>query len=379
MQPRLAVVSYLYGDEFSPRGVRTRELVNGLGRDWRIEAISGPPQSNSNPTGIERSTGLHRAVSAVSRSLSIDRHELWSKRRFSSWNPEADLALLIGYPFSPIAEAARTLARRQIPYVVDAGDPWVLTGEDPLRRHLGLWRARRAERHLWDRAAGGIVTTTAQADALNRLFPDLPILVRPNGYQQVSAVQDGVRSTAAPPGQALRLVHFGRIYLPRIDIRPMLLRLAQSGRWPSIVFCQFGHDAEGILDRLPPKIGVEIRPPVPWREAITVASGFDLALVVGNQNPDLLPSKVIEYLTLPIPRLAIVGNSSGGAIREYVSDKPGWLVIASDDASPDAKIAAHCVQGRLPDDLKPPETESWPSVTRKVGSFLRQCYEATLA
>jgi hypothetical protein len=379
MLPRLAIVSYLHGDALSPRGIRTRELVNGLENDWQIEVISGPAKAGM-PSNRSQSGSLHGAITAVSRSVWIDRHELWSKRRFSLWKPDADLGLLIGYPFSPIAEAARSLARHGIPYVVDAGDPWVLTSREPLRKHTALMRARRAERRMWERAAGAIVTTAAQGDALSDLFPHVPVMVRPNGYQEVPSARTGStqlgRSRAAD--QPLRLVHFGRMYLPRVDIAPLLLRLAESKRWPSVVICQYGEDAEGVLDGLPAPIVVESRRPVPWENAVAAAGDFDLALAVGNENPNLLPSKIIEYLTLPIPRLAIVGAGKRNAIREYLQDKPGWLVISSEDVDPVGRIDAHASRGWRPEELSPPEPESWHCVAQRIGDFLQQCHRVAL-
>ena len=88
-------------------------------------------------------TGRRAAATAVRRLLRrrgrelaelflLDKHELWSRRRFRGWRPDCDAALLIGFPFSPLSEAARRLTAAEIPYVVDAGDPWVLTGPGPI-------------------------------------------------------------------------------------------------------------------------------------------------------------------------------------------------------------------------------------------------------
>jgi hypothetical protein len=49
-------------------------------------------------------------------------------------------------------------------------------------RRLSLQRAKAAETFLWRHAAAGVVTTETQASGLRALFPDLELLVRPNGY-----------------------------------------------------------------------------------------------------------------------------------------------------------------------------------------------------
>ena len=182
-QPRLVVVSYAAHAPFSPRGIRTRELLERLQDEWTIELVARPSAAGS--TG-----GAHRPVRSLIRragrrvhsALLFDKYELWSRRRFRSWSPDADGALLIAFPFSPVFYASRRLAERQIPFVVDAGDPWVLTGADPAVSGAALARARTAERQLWATAAGAILTTEAQARALSALFPHLKLLVRPNGF-----------------------------------------------------------------------------------------------------------------------------------------------------------------------------------------------------
>jgi glycosyltransferase involved in cell wall biosynthesis len=375
--PRLILVSYLASDALSPRGIRTRALAEGLSGDWQVEVIGGPTSPNGTVGGDHRESVLDRAISRASRSLLMDRREIWSKRRFAFWNPEADLALLIGYPFSPIADAARRLTRKGIPYVVDVGDPWVLTAGDPPphRRHTALVRSRRAERRLWENAVGAIVTTTGQAEALAPVLPAIPVLVRPNGYQEISRPREP-RLRRPVSGQPLRLVHFGAMYRPRVDITRLLLDLAQSDCWPSVVFDQYGADPEGVLQRLPSEVEVHVHSPVPWTKAVSASLDSDVALAIGNRNPNLLPSKVIEYLTLPIPRVAVVGNDGPQAIRDYVRDKPGWLVISSDESNADLKLAAHRSQEWPAERLAPPESESWPCVADQVRGFLEHCQGA---
>ncbi len=124
---------------------------------------------------------------------------------------------------------------------------------------------------------------------------------------------------------------------------------------------------------------VEIHDPVPWGEALSVARDYDLALVIGNDNPDLLPSKVVEYLTLPIPRVAVVGDEKGGAIRDYVRDKPGWLVVNPAEDDVQGKLATHSTRQWGREDLVRPPAEAWTSVAREIEHFLRECYERSLS
>ena len=303
-------MSYLAHAPFSPRGARTRALLSELRRQWTVELIAG----SSSPAAadsyqVQRSLG-RRALSLLHSSTMLDRVEPWSWQRFRHWKPVADAALLIGYPFSPLAYAARILSSERIPYVVDVGDPWVLTASKPLLRGLGAVRARSAETHLWSGASGGIVTTTGQADALRAKFPTLPVLVRANGVDivQRSEQRTGPQHARGESASSLAIAHFGQLSHVRLSIRPFLERLAKSGKWERIELHQFGSDWSGELADQS-AVPVIFHAPRPWSEIVDIAERYDLALVVGNQNPTQLPSKAVSYLQLPIPRLAVVGTA----------------------------------------------------------------------
>jgi hypothetical protein len=300
----------------------------------------------------------------------LDRWEPWSLRRLYRWRPELDAALLIGYPFSPAAVASRRLAAAGVPYVLDAGDPWALTSAVHLNSHVGLWRARRAERRVLGGAAGVVLTTPQQAGELRQLYADLPILVRPNGYRPDLAPAPGPRRPAEPAH--LRLVHFGMLSAARIDPASALRRLLADGPWNMVTLAQFGGDYAGMLDRLPEGIRVERHSPRPWDQVVEVARDFDLALALGNLNGVQLPSKAIQYLTLPIPRLALTGPIEDDALADYVADLPGWLAVSSDDPALASLVARHLRRDWTPDALQPPTEEAWPAVAGQVVDFVER-------
>jgi hypothetical protein len=369
--PRLIVVSYLTHAPFSPRGVRTRALLFRLRRHWAVELVAGPSSSGTADSyQVRRSLG-RRALSLLRSSTMLDRVEPWSWHRFRRWQPAADAALLIGYPFSPLTYAARVLSSRGIPYVVDVGDPWVLTASKPLLRGLGAVRARAAETRLWSGASGGIVTTTGQADALRAKFPTLPVLVRANGLDVVEPTEQrlGRRQARGESAAVLTIAHFGQLSHVRLSIIQVLERLAKSGRWDRVEMHQFGPDWTGELSEqwAAPVI---LHEPRPWSEIIDIARRYDLALVVGNKNPTQLPSKAVSYLQLPIPRLAVVGDCATDSLAAYVADKPGWLTL--DVGAPDiaARVHDHVSRSWTWADLRPPQTESWDLVSDTVVRFL---------
>jgi hypothetical protein len=366
-RPTIVVVSYFAHHPWGPRGLRTRAILEALERGWDSTLLGGPHgdfASATHPARRAADFARYKLLEAVG----IDLHEWWSKRIVRRWPNRPDLVLAIGYPFSPAVEAARTLGARGVPIVVDMSDPWVLTAEAPAMGRIGLWRARRAEERLWSVAAGAILTTHRQERALTSLFPQLQTLVRPNGYQPVADDEAQV-TFRRQPGE-LRIGHFGNLYYPRVGLAPFLARLGESGLWDSIVFEQFGNDWNRTLDGVPAGVRVRMHAPLPWERVRDLSREFDVALVVGNVDPAQMPSKVIEYLTLAIPRLALVAPPGVDAITDYVADKPGWLTVRADDPDVARAVHAHLERRWTTRQLAPPPEDSWPAVAREIVDFL---------
>ena len=226
-----------------------------------------------------------------------------------------------------------------------------------------------AERFLWQHARGGIVTTSLQATDLHNVFPDIPLLVQPNGFAAVptaSALRNGFRD---PRG--LRIVHYGDLYEPRLDVAPFLESLVWSGAWSGVNFTLHGVDWNRALDRIQGPVEVRTLAPMPWCEVVATAVQHDLALVVGNRNPAQLPSKAVQYLTLPIPRVAIVNGREHDALANYVAAKPGWLAIRHDAPRGEwiESLVAHATRQWAPADLEPPSSEAWPAACDRIVEF----------
>jgi hypothetical protein len=370
-RPRLVIVSYMADAPFSPRGIRTRTMLEALRHDWQVELIPGTATRKPYARRSRVGSSLVRKIGRIAHSsVLLDKHELWSRRRFRSWHPEACGALLVGYPFSPLVYASRRLAECGIPYVVDVGDPWVLTAAVPQVRALGRRRAGAAEYRMWAGAAGAVLTTQAQAQALRALFPKLPILVRPNGFAaDHSRPNMATQQSAHGRCSRLRLAHFGDISSIRTCIASFLERLSRTGSWSEIEFHQYGTDWTGALGTLR-DVRVVFYERRPWSEIVSAADKYDLAIVVGNRDPAQLPSKAVAYLQLPIPRLALIGDGTDDALAQYVSDKPGWIVVHVDSVDGADKIRTHLSRRWTAAELAPPASESWDKVTTEIRKFL---------
>jgi glycosyltransferase involved in cell wall biosynthesis len=361
-----------------PRARRAAELAKALEREWEI--IRWPP--NTNPIGRSGSSsraaqGTRALLRSVAGALLLDRHELRCRRALRQFPADVAGAVLVGPPFSPVAVVARALAAQGAPYVLDIGDPWVLTAPGHKRLAFArLWRPRRAEYRTWAGAEAAIVTTKAQADALHTIFPSLPILVRPNGYETIAMVPAPIRRSS----HNLSIVFYGNFYesLDPDELRILCEKLVDSGVWEEISFTQYGRDWNRTLARLPAAIHVQQLPPVPWEDVVLRAGNYDVALVCGAWDGRKLPSKAIPYLTLPIPRLALCGDQDN-TLAEYVRDKPGFLLVTPEDEAVGERLKAHLSYGWTAEELAPPRGESWEAVAPMIADFatehLRQSSE----
>jgi hypothetical protein len=368
MRRQVLVVSYYAANPLTPRGARTQAVAEALRDDADVRVIGARPD-------VRRRTWWHRArdralFEAGSRWL-LDSQEPWSRKTFRSRRLGADVALLIGLPISPVIFAAEVLRGHEVPYVVDISDPWTRAGSDGQVRTSRDRRSSVLERELWSGAAAGIATTDAQARDIKRIVPTLNVLVRANGYTRVESTPLNGRRQA---DDTLKIGHFGNLYTPRVDVTRFLGRVAGSGRWRRVEFHQYGRANGSELRELSAQVTVHQCNPIPWHEVVQLAAAeLDLALVVGNNDARQLPSKAIEYLTLPIPRLAVTSGRPDDALAAYVAGKPGWLTLPVDAPDPARPLSAHLHIGWTREELAPPAEESWGSVASQIASFVFEC------
>ncbi len=378
------VVSFADGSRISPRVQRTERLVGALEGDFgfRVERLPGEPRR---ATGPLKRTLPRRAARRALRPLVLDSFEIAARLALRGWKPSARGALLIGWPYSPIYIAASQLVAAGIPYVVDVGDQWVLTARSPsLRSHLlARRRAEAAETFLWRHAAAGVVTTERQASALRALFPDLDLLVRPNGYEPAAGREEAAAAApealdqASPPIDGeLRLVQFGTVNPFKISIGEWLARLRQVAGLTRVRFANYGSvDRPDLLQSDDLAVLIEVHEPVEWARACQIARGFDAAVVGANKNPAQLPSKAIQYLTLPVPRVAVTSASDPGELGAFAGQRPGFIAVDVESREDVSRLISHLRRPWSDEELSPPAGDSWDAVTRQVVGFAIEAWD----
>jgi hypothetical protein len=369
---RLAIVSGYGRDPYTPRGQRTKHLLEAFQADWdtALIAFESLRWSATSDGSKARLAPVRRLAAKGLGTMLLDRWEPWSARHLGRWRPNCDGAVLIAAPWSPAVYSSRRLVAAGIPYVLDLGDPWVLTHDAIDSSLIPIGRASRAEHFLWEHAAGAVLTTEAQRIPFQAMFPDLPMLVRPNGYNVVEVPSMPRGRTAS---RQLRIGHFGILSKYRVDPVPTLLELARSGNWDEIELIQYGEDFGAGLERLRDAgVRVEHNDSRPWAEVAQRLPELDLILVVAYPMAMLLPSKTIEYSAVPLPRLAITNPDPGDALRLFAGERQGWLAVSSGESDIPARVLAHVECDWSAEELAPLPEDAWPAVAATIADFVEE-------
>jgi len=134
-----------------------------------------------------------------------------------------------------------------------------------------------------------VLTTRAQADAISSLYPSLPILIRPNGYDDAGSADPASTAPADRPsraGESISLVNFGTLSSVLLNAGAVLGRLVDSGRWREVSFAQYGHAWPGMLEHAPPQAIVSVDPRV---ECDRSGGGLVALDGSGSTDPDSTP------------------------------------------------------------------------------------------
>jgi hypothetical protein len=115
---------------------------------------------------------------------------------------------------------------------------------------------------------------------------------------------------------------------------------------------------------------------VEWDEVCRLATEFDGAIVVGNKNPAQLPSKALQYLTLPIPRIAVTVKRPDDALANFAAAKPGFIAVDLDSPDDALEAVAHLRRPWSLEELEPPASDAWAEVAGEITQFVVGCWNA---
>jgi hypothetical protein len=170
------------------------------------------------------------------------------------------------------------------------------------------------------------------------------------------------------------MAHFGNVYDVRIDVGPLLERLLASGNWERVELDQYGNVWDPAARRSLDVPGIRYRE-IPMRlpeDLPSLAAGYDAAIVIGNRSGLGPPSKVFQYMTLPVPRVVLVEDARTDETARFIEHRPGWLAISVSDSNAAQLLARHVERPWTAAWLAPPAEDSWPEVAQQILSFLEQ-------
>lgn len=220
------------------------------------------------------------------------------------------------YPIATAHMIGASLAKRTgLPWIADFRDPMAQDGypEDPRR-----WQAfKRIEETAASHAARLVFVSPSALSTYRGRYPRTPaehFALIENGFDEASF--DGLdASVSAKPGCPPVLLHSGIVYPSERDPTALfeaLGRLSADGRIsPGDFVIRFRASVhEGLLSQLAHKHHIEpfidIRPPIPYRDALREMLEADSLLVMQGANcNEQIPAKLYEYLRAGRPILGL--------------------------------------------------------------------------
>jgi hypothetical protein len=291
-------------------------------RAWRLGNPNVRAEESPVPTGSPRGpAGRSRLRVELAAALAFpDDARGWLSRavlRGSALVREAppDVIVSTGPPHSAHLVALALGAGTRVPRLIDYRDPWVGQPASPTGARL----LQTLERIVARDAAGLIATTPELAASLRGQLPETPVYVLYNGTDT-----DGLPTWEPPAGSGLTVVHVGTLYKGR-DPSPIAaaFRRFLAGAphaQPGSALWFVGHSEaphRATLDHLAhdPALGGTIRTSaaVARAEALQLLATANLAVVLAQDQAELVPAKLYEAVGIGVPTLVITEATSASA------------------------------------------------------------------
>lgn len=328
------------------RGVgRLLRPFRGAGNDHRgatIPSGTATVQTNSRPSAL---SGTLRGALQTARALSF----------FEMWNAWGDDVLALansitrerppeiiassGPPHMAHLVAHRIATAVNRPFLIDLRDPWFLLRQQPKDMASALWRRRTERDESRTCAAASLIVTNTEASAqmLRGRYPKLA--------SRTVAVMNGsdpdVRAFAGFNDVSFDIVHTGTVYFgrdPRNLFRAVRQFIDSNPQASPVVRVRFvgaqsydGVPLAGIASQCGIAEWFSCTPPVARTEALTICGRAAVNVLLPQDEPLAIPSKVFEYAQFPAWILALAKTDD--AVALLLENTPSRAVAPDDVGS----------------------------------------------
>ena len=266
---------------------------------------------------------LDRWRSAVGARLQYRRFTSWAvrARRLGRWlgrEVAYDAVITSGPPHFVHPEIASLAGKIGAMFVMDMRDPWSLVQRLPASIGSATWWqiAERSESASVRRAALVVCNTTRAASGLRERYPDVA--------DRIITVMNGVDEEMSPPVQKedrFVIEHAGTVYLdrnPEAVFRAVGRLARRRNIQPGDLVIRFHGAFDGgaarqvlnIAEREGVAAHVELAGVVPRAEALEYLAASAVGLILPQDSHLAVPSKVFEYVNLPVWVVALAQRES---------------------------------------------------------------------
>jgi len=347
MSRRLLALTWMMPPLIFPRSLQISRLLRAmLERGWETTAIAVPPDVEPFAARDPRLEQFYRGsynIRYVEPREEVEPSPLWLRfarrvlrtknTRDPNWIRRAEKALLkqieierpdafvsFAQPWINHQVGLRVKQRHpNLPWVAHFSDPWV----DSPYFNPEAEKARAAvieqEKAIIAAADGVVFTTQETADLVMAKYPALwrkKVHIVPHGYD--ADLLDLIQ--AQPSSPIFTITHTGNLYAGREPFTLLralaILRSEIPTRQIQLAFV--GYATQSMRD-LVVRLGlgdmVSITPSMPFLDSLAISQSADLLLVIDApaEHSVFLPSKIVDYLSLRRPILALTPLSGASA------------------------------------------------------------------